>query len=58
MKLGTQNFSVSDLHYMANHPNEKANEIGKAAPYHLQYARDGKPNIKPKERKHEETVSD
>ena len=58
MKLGTQNFSASDIHYMANHPSEKANGIGKTEPYHLKYLKEGKPNIKPKEGKHEKTVSD
>lgn len=58
MKLGTQNLSVSELHNMVEHPNSRANAIGKRPVYHLQYIRDGKPSIKPKEKEHGEIVSD
>ena len=44
---GTQNFRASELNYMEDHPNARAIGIGKNVPYHLQYIRDGKPNIKP-----------
>lgn len=50
---GTQNLSASELHNMERHPNSRANEIGRRLPYHLQYIRDGKPNIKPEEVKDE-----
>lgn len=49
MKNGTQNLMASDLHQMESKPSEYANEIGKRVPYHLQYIRDGKVNIKPEE---------
>ena len=58
MKEGTYNFRNGELFNMVEHPNERANEIGRIPVYHLQYIKDGKPNIKPKESKHEKTVSD
>lgn len=58
LKDGTKNLSGIDLDRMQNNPSKSANDIGSRLPYHLQYIRDGKPNIKPKEGKHEETVSD
>lgn len=50
---GTQNFYPSELHNMEFQPNEKANDIGSRLPYHLQYVRDGKVNVKPEEVKDE-----
>ena len=47
MKDGTKNLSGIDLDSMQNNPSEKANEIGSRLPYHLQYVRDGKANVKP-----------
>ena len=43
----TQNFCVTELDYMENHPNRRAIAKGRRVPYHLQYLRDGKINIKP-----------
>lgn len=48
MRSGTQNFYSSELSNMEKHPAEKAKETGRRPPYHLQYIREGKPNIKPK----------
>lgn len=47
MKDGTKNLSGIDLDRMQNNPNEAANDIGSRLPYHLQYLRDGKVNVKP-----------
>lgn len=47
MKNGTKNLSIMDLDKMQNHPDERANDIGSRLPYHLQYLRDGKVNVKP-----------
>lgn len=54
---GTQNFDDCSLNYMQNHPNEDANKVGSRVPYHLQYLRDGKVNVKP-EVKDGQSVSD
>lgn len=43
----THIYNERDLAWMAEHPNNKAKEIGSRTPYHLQYVRDGKANIKP-----------
>ena len=43
----TQNLHEGTLDDMVKHPSQRANEIGAKLPYHLQYIRDGKPNIKP-----------
>lgn len=32
---------------MAEHPAERANIIGHQLPYHLQYLKDGKPDMRP-----------
>lgn len=53
MKNGTQNFYPEELAGMVNYPNKRANEIGNRLPYHLQYLRDGKPNVKPEVKKSE-----
>lgn len=47
LKDGTKNLSGIDLHRMQNNPSETANDIGSRLPYHLQYIRDGKVNVKP-----------
>lgn len=47
MRDGTKNLSGMDLDRMQNYPNQKANAIGRKLPYHLQYAKEGKPGIKP-----------
>ena len=47
IKGDTQNFRVTELDYIENHPNRRAIAKGRRAPYHLQYVRDGKINIKP-----------
>lgn len=46
-KGDTLNFNRMTIDYMAEHPNEKANEIGKEVPYHLRYKKDGKPVVEP-----------
>ncbi len=51
MKNGTQNFYESDLHTMEVNPNVRAKEIGNRLPYHLQYVKDGKINVKPEVKK-------
>ena len=52
---GRRVFSEPDLAAMQEHPNERANIIGRRVPYHLQYLREGGVNIKPEE-KTDETV--
>ena len=47
----TLNFDRRTIDYMTEHPAERANMIGRELPYHLQYVRDGKPVIEPKEKK-------
>lgn len=49
MKDGTKNLSLMNLDKMENYPNERANDIGSRLPYHLQYVRDEKVNVKPEE---------
>ena len=49
IKGDTQNFRTTELDYMENHPNRRAITKGRKVPYHLQYVRDGKVNIKPQE---------
>ena len=49
IKGDTQNFRTTELDYMENHPNRRAIAKGRKVPYHLQYVRDGKVNIKPQE---------
>ena len=51
---GPRIFSEPDLANMQDKPNERANEIGKRKPYHLQYLREGGVNIKPREEKKDE----
>lgn len=46
LKDGTRNLTAGDLHQMESKPSEYANDIGKRLPYHLQYIRDGKVNVK------------
>lgn len=41
-RSGTMNFKGTTLYYMENHPNDKANTIGKQVPYHLQCVREEK----------------
>lgn len=53
---GTQNFYSSALEEMIKHQSNMAKVIGRRVPYHLQYVRDGKPNIKPKEDENEKTI--
>ena len=55
MKNGTRNLSSVDIDKMAKYPSERANEIGRRPLYHMQYIKDGKPNIKPKEDKDEKS---
>lgn len=50
MKSGTKNLTASDLANMENYPSKRANDIGSRVPYHLQYLRDGKVNVKPEVR--------
>lgn len=50
MKNVTRAFSTIDMDWLENHPSERANEIGKRKPYHLQYVKDGKVNVKPEEK--------
>lgn len=47
MKGGTKSLSAMDLDRMESNPCVKANKIGKQLPYHLQYVKDRKTNIKP-----------
>jgi hypothetical protein len=47
MKDGTKNYSDRDLHCMQTSPSEKSMHTGSRLPYHLQYIRDGKVNVKP-----------
>lgn len=49
MSKKTRSISSIDADEMVRFPNKNANEIGRRAPYYLQYIRDGKPHIKPKE---------
>lgn len=49
MTEGTKHYSDTDLQYIEEYPNERANDIGSRLPYHLQYLRDGKVNVKPEE---------
>jgi hypothetical protein len=46
MKVGTMNLTAGDLHNMEIHQDTKSIERGKRVPYHLQYIRDGKVNVK------------
>ena len=39
-----QNVSNAEIAYIEKHPNEKANNIGRQVPFHLQYARKCKEN--------------
>lgn len=50
MSKVTHNFTQSDFDQMLSDPSESANEIGRRVPYHLQYLRDGKVNVKPEEK--------
>lgn len=47
MKDGTKNYSDRDLYCMQNSPSCQSTVTGRRLPYHLQYVRDGKVNIKP-----------
>lgn len=47
MKDGTKNLSSMDLDKMQQNPSKRAMDIGSRLPYHLQYIRDGKVNVKP-----------
>lgn len=49
MKNGTKSFYEAELHDMETNASQKGTEIGKSVPYHLQYIRDGKVNVKPEE---------
>lgn len=44
----TQNFYSNKLHQMEEHPADSAMVIGRKEPYYLQYLKEGKPNVKPK----------
>lgn len=48
---GTKNYTDRDLHCMQNSPSKKSMQTGSRLPYHLQYIRDGKVNVKPEEGK-------
>ncbi len=45
MRGGTKNFSAIDIDNMVNHPNERANSIGKQKPYAVTYSQRKKPVI-------------
>ena len=53
MSKVTHSFTQSDFDQMLSDPSESANEIGRRVPYHLQYLRDGKVNVKPEEKERE-----
>ena len=44
---GTKNYTDRDLYCMQTSPSEKSMHTGSRLPYHLQYIRDGKVNVKP-----------
>lgn len=44
-----QVFTDRELINMQENHSESADIIGRRVPYHLQYLRDGKPNVKPEE---------
>ena len=46
---GKKNYTDADLDYLQNNPSQQADDIGSRMPYHLQYVRDGKVNVKPEE---------
>ena len=48
MNYGTQNFTNSKLQKMQDKPCINAIRIGRTLPYHLQYVKEGKPNVKPR----------
>lgn len=43
-------FTDRELINMQENHSASADVIGRRVPYHLQYLRDGKPNVKPEER--------
>ena len=51
---GRRGFSEPDMAYMQEHPNERANIIGRRVPYHLQYLQNGGVDVKPREEKEDE----
>lgn len=55
MKNGTRSFSAIDMDWVESHPSEQGMDAWNRLPYHLQYLKDGKVNIKPED-KTDETV--
>ena len=45
------NLTTADLYYMEKDVSEHTKRMARQIPYHLQYLREGKPYIKPKEDK-------
>lgn len=57
MKDGNKNLSSMDLDKMQQNPSKRVMDIGSRLPYHLQYIRDGKVNVKPEVKyEHESNV--
>lgn len=46
-------FTDHELSNMQDNHSESADIIGRRVPYHLQYLRDGKVNVKPEEKERE-----
>ena len=46
-KDGTYNFYDCELREMEEHPSEKVKNMAGQVPFHLQYLREGNPDIKP-----------